>query len=44
MKAHMGSRCIALLFLQPQLQMGWVVNATARQFETREEDLLLYQL
>ena len=30
MKTQRGSRCIALLFLQPRRQMGWVVNATPR--------------
>ena len=28
----MGSRCIALLFLQPRRYMGWVVNATPRKY------------
>jgi hypothetical protein len=29
-KAQRKSRCIALLFLSPRHQMGWVVNATLR--------------
>ena len=32
----MGSRYIALLFLQPRRQMGWVVNATPRPLYSRE--------
>ena len=35
-KAQRGSRCIALLFLQPRRQMGWMVNATPWPLYPRE--------
>jgi len=35
-KAQWGSRCIALLFLQPRRQMGWVIRATLRPLYPRE--------
>jgi hypothetical protein len=38
MNAQRWSRGIALLFLQPQRQMGWLVNATPQPLYTRETD------
>jgi len=35
-KAQRGSKCVALLFLQSQRWMGWVVNATPRPLYPRE--------
>ena len=38
MKDQKGSRGIALLFLGPRHQMGWVIDATPRPFYPRERD------
>ena len=35
-KARKESRCIALLFLQPRRQIGWVFNATPRPLNPQE--------